>query len=425
MTVTNNDSSPLPASTVSLDALQDWTSTTAQLASLDPGASATVQLTVAAPSYAKAGAVPLTARLNVGGSSITAPVSVTVSGGSASNVVGAYIFGARNDAGRDLASHPYAVGSTVPYKFRVYSTGNVTESVVPQSGNFQPFLPPGSGNCRFSALSVWGNYLCGTPQHTVTADEAAQGFFVPSTGWQVTGSGAATQNYTVTGDEVDLMVRHPQVNGSVVPTFNDVDGDGFAGPGDTVTFAYTVSNSGNVALTDLSAAAIGLSKPTLAVGESVNLTSTYTLADADIAAKQIPAITIPVSANNGAKLASLQLARPAVELKVKPAKPGSEPAVASQELIGATPPLDLGLGTDKYRSGQTVTVHNVEYGQWYYVYLNKRSYRLGWFFPTQQNTLTFVLPDDVKNGMDSLVVLDTDGHQVSFGDFHVTPFGNK
>lgn len=425
VTVTNNDSSPLPASTVSLDALQDWTSTTAQLASLDPGASATAELTVTAPSYAKAGAVPLTARLRIGASSITAPVSVTVSGGSASNVVGAYIFGARNDAGRDLASHPYAVGSTVPYKFRVYSTGNVTESVVPQSGNFQPFLPPGSGNCRFSALSVWGNYLCGTPQHTVTADEVAQGFFVPSTVWQVTGSGAATQNYTVTGDEVDLIVRHPQVNGSVVPTFNDVDGDGFAGPGDTVTFAYTVSNSGNVALTDLSAAAIGLSKPTLAVGESVNLTSTYTLADADIAAKQLPALTIPVSANNGAKLASLQLARPAVELKVKPAKPGSEPAVASQELIGATPPLDLGLGTDKYRSGQTVTVHNVEYGQWYYVYLNKRSYRLGWFFPTQQNTLTFVLPHDVKNGMDSLVVLDTDGHQVSFGDFHVTPFGNK
>ncbi len=224
---------------------------------------------------------------------------------------------------------------------------------------------------------------------------------------------------------MDLLVRNPQLSGSVVSTFNDVDGDGFAGPGDTVTFAYTVTNTGNVALTDLSAAALGLSKPTLAVGESVNLTSTYTLTEADIAAKQLPATTIPVSANNGAKLASLQLDRQAVALKVKPAMPGSEPALASQELIGAHPPLDLGLGTDKYRGGQTVTVHNVEYGQWYYVYLNKRSYRLGWFFPTQQNTLSFVLPNDVKNGMDSLVVLDSEGHQVSFGDFQVTPFGSK
>lgn len=350
---------------------------------------------------------------------------MTVTGGFAGNVVGAYIFGVRNDSGRDLATHPYAAGSTVPYKFRVYSTGNITESVVPQSGNFQPFLPPGSGNCRFSALGVWGNYLCGTPQHTVTADDAAQGFFVPSTVWQVTGSGSATQNYTVTGDEVDLLVRNPQVNGSVVSSFNDVDGDGFAGPGDTVTFDYTVTNTGNVALTDLSAADIGLSKPTLAVGESVNLTSTYTLSDADIAAKQLPATTIPVTANNGAKIASLQLARQAVALKVKPAKPSWDPSLASQELIGTNPPLDLGLGADKYRTGQTVTVHNVEYGQWYYVYLNKRSYRLGWFFPTRQNTLSFVLPNDVKSGMDSLVVLDAQGRQVSFGDFQVTPSGSK
>ncbi|WP_081736901.1 exo-alpha-sialidase [Arthrobacter sp. MA-N2] len=425
VTVTNNDSSPLPAATVGLDALQDWTSTTADLAALDPGASATVQLSVTAPSYAKAGAVPLTARLNAGGSSMIAPVSVTVTGGSAGNVVGAYIFGARNDAGRDLASHPYAAGSAVPYKFRVYSTGNVTESVVPQSGNFQPFLPPGSGNCRFSALGVWGNFLCGTPQHTVTADEVAQGFFVPSSVWQVTGTGAATQNYTVTGDEVDLLVRNPQLGGSVVSSFNDVDGDAFAGPGDTVTFGYTVTNTGNVALTNLSAPAIGLYRSALAAGESVSFTSSYILTDADIAAKQIPAATIPVTAGNGSKAASLQLVREAVALKVKPAKPTSDPVLASQELLGKNPTLDLGLGTDKYRTGQTVTVHNVEYGQWYYVYLNKRSYRLGWFFPTRQNTLSFVLPDDVKNGLDSLVVLDAEGRQVSFGDFQVTPFGSK
>ena len=41
----------------------------------------------------------------------------------------------------------------MPYKFRVYSTGNVTESVVPQSGNFQPFLPPGSGNWWFDEVN--------------------------------------------------------------------------------------------------------------------------------------------------------------------------------------------------------------------------------------------------------------------------------
>ena len=402
VTITNKDSSPLPLDG-HLDALQDYLDINDRAAaSLDPGASATVQLTVTAPSYAKAGAVPLTARLkDIGGSSILSPVSVTVAGGSASNVVGAYIFSGGGTP--EGTWQPSRTPSVARYPTSSGCTARATSRnpLSPQSGNFQPFLPPGSGNCRFTSLGVWGNYLCGTPQHTVTADEVAQGFFVPSTVWQVTGSGAATQNYTVTGDAVDLLVRNPQLSGSVVSTFNDVDGDGFAGPGDTVTFAYTVTNSGNVALTDLSASAIGLSKATLAVGESVNLTSTYTLTDGDIAAKQLPATTIPVTGNNGAKVASLQLARQALALKIKPAMPGSEPALAAQNLIGTNPPLDLGLGADKYRTGQTVTVHNVEYGQWYYVYLNKRSYRLGWFFPTQQKTLSFVLPGDVKNGMDS------------------------
>lgn len=425
MTVTNNDSQPLPASTLGLDPLQDWTSTTADLTALAPGASATVQLTVTSPSYAKAGKVPLTARLSSGSSSISAPVSMSVTGGSASNVVGAYIFGARNDAGRDLAGNPYTVGGAVPYKFRVYSTGNITESVVPQSGNVSPFLPPGPGNCRFSSLAVWGNFLCGTPQHTVAADELAQGFFVPETVWQVTGSGAAPQNYTVTGDEVDLLVRNPKLAGSVVSAWNDVDGDRYASTGDTVTYTYTVANTGNVALTDLAAPGIGLSRPALAAGATVNSTTTYTLTDADIAARQLPAVAVPVAARNGARAATLELTGQATTLNVKPAKPTVDPELAFKDLIGKTPPIDLGLGSDKYRSGQTVTIHNVQFGQWYYAYLNKHSYRLGWFFPSQQNTISFVLPDDVKNGMDNLVVLDSDGQLVSFGDLQITPFGSK
>ncbi len=248
---------------------------------------------------------------------------------------------------------------------------------------------------------------------------------MPNTVWQVAGSGAATQNYTVTGDEVDLLVRTPKLGGSVASSWNDVDGDRYASAGDTVTYSYAVTNTGNVALTDLWAPGIGLSQPALAVGDTANLTTTYTLTDADVAAKQLPAISVPVSAHNGSKSASVQLTQQPTKLNVQPAKPAWDPALASPNLIGKAPPVDLGLGSDKYRPGQTVTIHNVQFGQWYYAYLNKRAYRLGWFFPSQQNAISFVLPDDVRNGMDTLVVLDSEGHMVSFGDLHVTPFGSK
>ena len=124
--------------------------------------------------------------------------------------MGAHIVGARGDAGRDLATSPYTAGQKVPYTFTVTSLGNITENVVPVTGNFSPFVPAGAGNCRFNSLTVWGSYVCSTPFHTVTAAEVAQGYFVPVTTWQVTGTGATTQNYTITGDEVDLRVRTPQ-----------------------------------------------------------------------------------------------------------------------------------------------------------------------------------------------------------------------
>ncbi|WP_396136258.1 hypothetical protein [Arthrobacter sp. WCS2018Hpa-5a] len=98
----------------------------------------------------------------------------------------------------------------------------------------------------------------------------------------------------------------------------------------------------------------------------------------------------------------------------------TEPALTVQEL--GTPPTDLGTA-DKYRAGQKVVLKGLEYGDWYYVYLNKTGYRLGWVFPTTENTVEFVLPSDVKNGRDDVVVLDGDGVQVSFDRLQVTPKG--
>ena len=65
----------------------------------------------------------------------------------------------------------------------------------------------------------------------------------------------------------------------------------------------------------------------------------------------------------------------------------------------------------------------LDQGQWYYVYLNKTGYRLGWNFPGTDDSVKFTLPEDVKNGRDDVVVLDQTGAQVSFDRLQVTPKG--
>lgn len=70
-----------------------------------------------------------------------------------------------------------------------------------------------------------------------------------------------------------------------------------------------------------------------------------------------------------------------------------------------------------------MTLKGLDYGQWYYVYLNKKGYRIGWIFPTTDNTVEFILPPGVQSGRDDVVVLDKDGKQVSFDRLQVPPRG--
>ena len=94
-----------------------------------------------------------------------------------------------------------------------------------------------------------------------------------------------------------------------------------------------------------------------------------------------------------------------------------------QDFDGQVPPVDLGTN-EKYRNGEKVTLRGLPYGQWYYVYLNKHGFRLGWIFPTTADTVEFLLPSTVQNGRDDVVVLDSEGEQVSFDRLQVTPKGS-
>lgn len=118
------------------------------------------------------------------------------------SIAGVHIAGARNDTGRTVTSPPYQAGDEVGYTFSVANTSSSTVTVTPVSGNFSPLAPSGAGNCRYRNLPAGASYTCATPKHTVTAAEAAQGYFIPDTRWTV--ASASTSSSRVIGSAVAL-----------------------------------------------------------------------------------------------------------------------------------------------------------------------------------------------------------------------------
>lgn len=233
-------------------------------------------------------------------------------------VLGATIVGSRADDGRELATSPYGVGDAVPYSFRVDSTSPVTTSVVPTEGDFAPFLPPGAGNCRYQNLAAFAGYTCGTPRHTVTQEDLDQGFFLARSVWTVSAAGLTTKTVTVDGGEVDVIARAPKLTGTVQGTWNDVNNNGTADAGDTVTWITSVTNTGNVALTGLTAGDV--TGATLAVGQTSTVrTQTVALSAADLAAGHMDAPSTTATAANGSRSVTATATGPSLTLPIAPA----------------------------------------------------------------------------------------------------------
>ena len=423
LTLVNGSKNAITGAKASFLKQNAWTFGSADFADVAPGAQATVKVPVTIPASARAGTYNVTAKVNYGTRELSAVVAVTVTGG-ADATLGLDVVGSRTDTNRDLAVNPYGVGELVPYQFVVTSLSNVTSNVAPVSGNFAPLLPPAAGNCRWNGLSTWANYTCKTPRHAVTADELAEGFFVPVTTWEVTSTGMESKRFTFTGEEVDLMVRNPALGVTVgAGVVEDTDGDGFASAGDVASYAVQIQNTGNVPLTSLGLAAGDLAfTGTLAVGETTTGTVTHTVTEDDVTAAEVAGFDVLATASNGAKAASTTVLSPVLALDVDVATqaPTDEPVLSRDKLTGQ-PPFDLGLGDLKYSVGDTVTVRGAAANEWGYLYLNQHGQRFGWFQADSEGTITFTVPEGTKNGKDALVLLDRNGNRVSFGTFHVTP----
>ncbi|MFQ4147866.1 discoidin domain-containing protein [Arthrobacter sp. LAPM80] len=341
LTVTNNGTDvlsgavaslgvPVPGASGKYVTNAGWTAGSVTVPNVAPGASTVVKVPVGIPSFAKVGEVTFNANLTRGTDKVTTTVRVAVTGGAADTVVGVDGRGELRAPLRNVATTPYAVGDKVGYNFMIRNAGNIAAEIYPTAGNFNPLLrvaeggTADAGNCRWGSLPVAEGYTCNTALHAVTADELANGYFVPLTTWKAT-AGALTKSTTITGDEVDLLVRKPSISlAYTAGALMDVDGSGFASVGDTVTYTSVVTNTGNVKLADVTG--FGAASFDLAVAESKTSTSVYTLTAADVSANKVAAKGLAVSARNGAKVAAASVSSAPV-------------AACGDELCGAEPPI--------------------------------------------------------------------------------------
>ena len=178
------------------------------------------------------------------------------------------------------------VGETISYFFVVTNTGNVTltgitvnDSKVTVVGGPIDLAPGFTNSVSFTA------------EHTITQEDIDAAFF----------ENCATATGTPPGEEVEDVTSEESCTTAALPdpsmeliktgTLDDQNGDGFAQLGEPINYTFTVTNTGNVTLTDVTVSdtiggvtITGGPIPSLAPGavDSTTFTGTYLPTQVDI-----------------------------------------------------------------------------------------------------------------------------------------------
>ena len=215
----------------------------------------------------------------------TASASVTVSGASASGSDTATVPAVQNaglTVAKTLASGPDPFASTtdrLTYSYTVENTGNVTLSAIDLSDDKVAVT------CPATDLAPGATLTCTSDPYAVTQGDIDAG--------QVTNVASVTAD-DPNGDPVPAQSDTLRVDADQAPALSLVKAgslDGGFASGETISYAYTVTNSGNTTITDpvtitddRFGGPISCPAGDIAPGAAITCTATYTITAADVTA---------------------------------------------------------------------------------------------------------------------------------------------
>jgi hypothetical protein len=131
-----------------------------------------------------------------------------------------------------------------------------------------------------------------TAHHTVTQAEIDNGGIVdPALTISNTATAATDQGASASASASVLVAQHPSLALAKAGTFNDANADGMANPGETISYSFSETNTGNMTLHHVAVsdpgsgvAVSGSPIASLAPGDSdgTTYTGSYTITQADI-----------------------------------------------------------------------------------------------------------------------------------------------
>ncbi|CAL8973791.1 hypothetical protein PROP_01254 [Propionicimonas sp. T2.31MG-18] len=185
-------------------------------------------------------------------------------------------------------NHLADLGETIDYGFRIRNTGNVSQSAVGVTD-----AKVGPVTCPAGDLAPQQNIDCVAVTYSVTqadvdagaVDNSATAVGTPPGGGTTTSPPATTRTPTATAD--------PGLALGKTATLHDTNGDGLAELGETITYSFTVRNTGNVTIAgitvdDPKAGTATCSATPLPPGQTMDCTAAdYTVTQDDVDAGQV------------------------------------------------------------------------------------------------------------------------------------------